>query len=161
MNKKENERDIQTSDNQTSLYKSLSPNSNVTNGEEYIASLTWAMKQDNISNIAVSGIYGAGKSSVINSFIRTFKGVKTLRISLAAFEDSFDTPNLESRLENEVLKQIFYSVSSDKIPKSRYRRITSQKWYSNLLPALVIDLLIMGFRVIKDDAPDYNLLKLF
>lgn len=144
MNKKENERSIQTSDNQTSLYKSLSPNSNVTNGEEYIASLTWAMKQDNISNIAVSGIYGAGKSSVINSFIRTLKGVKILRISLAAFEDSFDTPNLESRLENEVLKQIFYSVSSDKIPKSRYRRITSQKWYSNLLPALVIDLLIMG-----------------
>ena len=52
-----------------SEYKALTPNCNADNVNEYIKALEWALKDDRIRNIAISGPYGSGKSSFIETFL--------------------------------------------------------------------------------------------
>lgn len=57
-------------------YKDLAPISNIENGQEYINALDWALENNNIRNIALSGPYGSGKSSIINTYIKKINGLK-------------------------------------------------------------------------------------
>lgn len=52
-----------------SEYKDLAPISNAENVEEYLNALKWALEQEKITNIALAGPYGSGKSSIIDTFL--------------------------------------------------------------------------------------------
>lgn len=56
-----------------SEYKGLTPISNAENVEEYLNALKWALEQKKITNIALAGPYGAGKSSIIDTFLEKHK----------------------------------------------------------------------------------------
>lgn len=56
-----------------SEYKDLTPISNAENVEEYLNALKWALDQKKITNIALAGPYGAGKSSIIDTFLEKYK----------------------------------------------------------------------------------------
>lgn len=56
-----------------SEYKDLAPISNAENVEEYLNALKWALDQKKITNIALAGPYGAGKSSIIDTFLEKYK----------------------------------------------------------------------------------------
>lgn len=71
--------------NMNRQYEALTPKNDITNGQEYMAALDWALSKPDVHNIAISGPYGSGKSSVIESYLKERSGLKTLRISLAAF----------------------------------------------------------------------------
>lgn len=141
-NKTEYRKNTDLTDEINSKYESLAPNCNISNGDEYFNALNWALKQDDIHNIAISGPYGSGKSSVINSYFKSFPNKNTVHISLATFainknsEGSEDgecskddkradktSESLEQQLERGILKHLLYSVDAGKIPNSRYRRI--------------------------------------
>lgn len=129
-------------------YESLTPIDNIQNGDEYIAALDWALNQDDISNIAISGPYGSGKSSRINTYFKNKDRGEVLTISLAAF--NLDSPKLEAGelidnedLENGILKQLFYSVSADKIPRSRFRKLQPEKKKRNGLLGLLLEFLLI------------------
>lgn len=136
-------------------YESLAPSSDVGNGEEYIAALEWAIQQDDITNIAVSGPYGSGKSSIIKTFLKRNKNIPTLNISLAAFNleemqtevDGDDNKKInkldEEKLEIGILKQLFYKESYEIIPQSRYRKLHKEKLSSNIFTASVVEILII------------------
>ena len=90
-------------------YHALTPESDIQNGQEYMAALDWALEQEDIRNIAISGPYGSGKSSVINTYFKTRENNTVLPISLAAFnlEKMFndENDNIEDELELGILKQ--------------------------------------------------------
>ena len=122
-------------------YETLTPANDITNGQEYMAALDWALAQSDVHNIAISGPYGSGKSSVIETYLKKRDRQGALRISFAAFNleamlkensDHID----DEKLEVGILKQLFYSVEAKKIPQSRYRKIQSESWWSNPLAAL-------------------------
>lgn len=50
-------------------YRALLPIDNIENGDEYIAALRWAFENKKIRNIALTGPYGSGKSSIIETFL--------------------------------------------------------------------------------------------
>lgn len=56
-----------------SEYKDVAPISNAENVEEYLNALKWALEQKKITNIALAGPYGAGKSSIIDTFLEKYK----------------------------------------------------------------------------------------
>ena len=71
-------------------YISLAPIDNVENAEVYFQALIWAIKQEKVNNIAITGPYGSGKSSIIETFLKKEKGkvkkeIKSINISLANF----------------------------------------------------------------------------
>lgn len=138
-------------------YEAFIPKNNIENGQEYMAALNWALSNPDIHNIAISGPYGSGKSSVIESYLKKHSELKALRISLAAFNleemingdgDEID----EEQLEAGILKQLFYSVDSNTIPQSRYRKLQPETSWRNPLMGLLMLIVLCG--VIYFMAPD-------
>ncbi len=125
-------------------YYSLAPVDNAENAEPYLKALSWAIsnrKEKNIKNVALTGPYGSGKSSILRTFQNKNedKSIHFLNISLATFKEQEESskPDTSSDellrlIELSILQQIFYFEDDSKIPDSRFRRIKSQK-KSNLI----------------------------
>lgn len=119
-------------------YTDLAPIDEITNGDEYINALDWALKNHRVKNIALAGPYGAGKSSIIKTYLKKYPKIrgKSLRISMATFiENKTDEKgNLlkvsvgQDEIELGILKQLFYKVDYKKIPQSRYRKLHKIGW---------------------------------
>ncbi len=119
-------------------YTSLSANDKAENVEEYLDALDWAIenrKKYGIFNVALTGPYGSGKSSILKTYIasRRGKGNFFLPISLATFHEEKlaedgTQPGKNDMLrliELSILQQIFYHEDDRKIPDSRFRKIKS------------------------------------
>ena len=137
---------------ESSPYNSLSPTDNAENIDYYIESLNWALlNRDKIKNIAISGPYGSGKSSVIQTFQKKNQNndFRFLNISLATFKEiNTDKPNPENEellrlIELSILQQFFYHEKDNKIPDSRFKKIKSHsKWFLRLQTIGFISFLI-------------------
>lgn len=156
---------------------SLSPLNNLDEGEgresyeRYENRLISALNEESIFNIAVTGIYGSGKSSVLNTFKKKYKENSQwdfLDISLSSFQinkDTFSddkdsnaideknsdikiegelTPEQIQLIERSILQQFFYAVPQNKIPLSRFKRITGNALTNKVIALLVITLIISG-----------------
>lgn len=135
--------------NENRQYEALTPKNNIENGQEYMAALDWALSKPDIHNIAISGPYGSGKSSVIESYLKQRTELKPLRISLAAFNlekmINGDGKEIDEKLlEAGILKQLFYSVDSGKIPQSRYRKLQPEEKWQNPLMGLLVLIVLCG-----------------
>lgn len=110
-----------------------------TNYTHYENKLLWALKnrrKHNIKNIAITGYYGAGKSSVLKTFIKRNevkekvenpnKDLKFLELSLATFHDE-DSKKVTQDIESTILQQIFYKVEDKDIPASKFSKLYDQK----------------------------------
>lgn len=114
------------------VFTPLTPTDEAKDCESYMGALSWALIQDKVHNIAISGPYGSGKSSVIRTFLSP-RGqqsqYKHLTISLATFNVQKDGNNqeLQSRLiESSILEQLFYHEEDSHIPDSRFKKIRKQ-----------------------------------
>ena len=115
------------------FFEDLTPYDDVKD-TQYIEALRWAIKNRKIKNIALTGLLGSGKSSIIKTFQNKHKEFNYLNLSLASFlipkktaDDKISTPsdkeNLNRLIEQSILQQIFYGVKSKNIPDSRFKRI--------------------------------------
>lgn len=109
-------------------YIGLGPTDDAENVSEYLRALEWALSDRNITNIALAGPFGAGKSSIIETFLRKHPSIKHINISLAMFRENnqetiYGGEDFEIQLEEGILKQLFYKVHYSRIPQSRYRKL--------------------------------------
>ncbi|WP_321297198.1 hypothetical protein [Marinifilum fragile] len=115
-------------------FEDLAPIDNV-NDKSYCEALSWALANKKIKNIAITGLYGSGKSSILQTFFKNHPIYKYLNISLATFrdieEDSDKDDAINRLIEQSILQQIFYKEKSKKIPDSRFKKIN--KWKSPVL----------------------------
>lgn len=106
------------------------------NGEEYINALDQAINDEEIRNIAITAPYGAGKSSVIKTYVKKHPSLKYTFISMATFNSNEgnsqeDKKNEEiplEKIENVILKQFFYKVKKNMLPQSRYNKIEKMSY---------------------------------
>ncbi len=113
--------------------KTVNSNEELKKITPYLNALKDTIEQGNedITNIAITGAYGAGKSTVLKTFQDKNKDNEYLNISLASFTDNIESKNdsvdnnlhLERKLELNILQQIFYQVNPNDIPHSRFKRI--------------------------------------
>ena len=163
-------------------YKDLLPTDNIQNGDEYITALRWAFENKKIRNIALTGPYGSGKSSIIETFLKEDEKIvqkqgrlkslisrnkairkSALKISMATFEkgnsisednDKLITVN-EDEVEQGILKQLFYKVEPSKIPQSRYRKLHKIRNIP-VFCNIAIGLALLSLLVAIFDAPTFE-----
>lgn len=118
------------------IFTDLAPTDNLSNDQKYVETLDWALNDERIKNIAITGPYGAGKSSIIASYLKKRPYIKkrSLNISLANFskkkndivenETENETKKFDEKdIQRSILKQLFYKTKPSKIPLSRYRKL--------------------------------------
>ena len=138
-----------------SVYEDLAPKDDVDKSDSYTNALDWSLTNNKIFNIALTGTFGAGKSSVLRTYEKKRPHYHYLNISLSSFYeqkkvnskleelektddkiqgrqitvDEFD----DIEIEKSILQQLFYKVRSSQIPYSRFRKIKNLK-----VPQLII-----------------------
>lgn len=104
-------------------FERLTPIDNV-KMDVYEDAINYAFDNPDIKNVAITGAYSAGKSSVLATYKKKHKKLKFMHISLAHFE----SPNQknkndvkESALEGKILNQLIHQIPSNKIPQTNFR----------------------------------------
>jgi hypothetical protein len=111
-------------------YDTLAPKTiNDESMQEYFTALKYALSQKDVRNIAITGNYGAGKSTVVSSFMKYHCDEKYINVSLAGFDmtenkDTVAPPHQE--VELSILQQILYKENRDSLPDSRIDRILNR-----------------------------------
>lgn len=117
-----------------SKFVDLAPNDEADEAGVYSEAILFATNNEKISNIALTGPYGSGKSSIIQSFLKKYKR-KALHISLAAFAPETDSEAEKvsrQEVERSILQQMLYGADANKLPLSRFKRIQSPGVWSIL-----------------------------
>lgn len=143
--------------------------------EPYLELLRGCIENKHISNIAVTGTYGSGKSTILKTFQNWYKPFKDkkeekyLNISLASFDaekeedkNSNQAKDFERRVELSILQQMFYQVRPNVLPGSRFKRIKNikTKWLLFYITTIIIWLLSFSV-IINLDIIDRTPLKWF
>lgn len=90
----------------------------------YEEAIDYAFVNSDIKNVAISGAYSAGKSSVLDSYKKKHSNMHFLHISLAHFkspDQEDETEVKESVLEGKILNQLIHQIPSEKIPQTNFR----------------------------------------
>ena len=141
----------ETDERQISL---LSPIDDFNRHKEYIIRLKNAIDQPNVFNIALTGSYGAGKSSILKTFKAYYPEYHYVNVSLASFVEvnllDSDTTvkskqdSFEEQLEYSILQQLFYHVKATNIPESRFGRIERTSSKKRILNTVSILLFVVA-----------------
>lgn len=110
-----------------SLFEDLTPSTDIDENGKYAEAITWGLENDNVKNIALTGPYGSGKSSLLKTYEKKYgESYHFLSISLATFQPE-EGQNEENDLEKSILQQMIYRVKDRTIPFSRFKRIKHVK----------------------------------
>lgn len=111
----------------------------------YKDALDFAMNDADIKNVAISGSYGSGKSSILESYKNIHKEIKFLHISLARFGSEikyeWQKKQEEQQLEGKILNQLVQQIEKKHIPKSQFGAKNKSDESKSILDkiALVVD----------------------
>lgn len=168
-------------ENFKTTYNSLSPIDSADQDLHYTNALIWALKtrkENDIRNIALTGPYGSGKSSVLKTFQKRHSNshLHFLNISLATFKEESiaksdqpangnkknfiksDSDDLLRLIELSILQQIFYHAQDDEIPDSRFKKIKSvNKWQIRCKSISIILFIISLSIIFQEQLPLYLL----
>ncbi|QKJ33668.1 hypothetical protein [Pseudomonas sp. MPDS] len=103
----------------------------------YQAALEFALRNPSVRNIAITGPYGSGKTSVIKTFEKN-SCYRFLNVSLATFSDPNELnaqdkdqdpeKDVTVRVERSILQQMLYGAAAGTLPYSRFKRISKPQW---------------------------------
>ena len=127
----------------------LTPNYEPSNHNVYFKALEAALtgKDRNvIRNIALTGSYGVGKSSILQKVAESH-GDRVVQVSLSTLglSDEVEAPDLASnlatsktnRIQKEIVKQLLYREDPVRMPGSRFKRIGRFKFWRGLVLAVL------------------------
>lgn len=119
-------------DKQVSLTPALLNRDNENDKKQYRSVLNLARKieEKDILNIAITGPYGSGKSSILRTLKKDFPKYKYLSISLATLKspldnkkEEIDIDSMNNRIEYSILQQLIYKEKQETLYNSRLKRI--------------------------------------
>ena len=125
----------------------LSPHYDEKHHGLYVKRLEQAVRNPKVRNIALTGGYGTGKSSVIQGLIerihssKEFKKIRPIIISLPTIQiadDSDSRDDSTDRIQREIVKQLLYRSNTRKMRGSRYRRITHVTTHQRVITCFIV-----------------------
>ena len=91
---------------------------------QYEKILDETLRNDKLLNIALTGSYGAGKSSVIRAYNSKHKDKKFIYVTLTAFQKNTEAPKEENTSEGiagKIINQLVHQMKTSDIPQTKFR----------------------------------------
>lgn len=111
----------------------LTANSTIILSDVTKSALKYAVnRKTKVTNVAITGNYGAGKSSIVESFEVKCKNKKFIHISLGQYEEinSSEKKGLNSReintIEGKIINQLLHQIEPNKIGKSIFKTLETK-----------------------------------
>jgi hypothetical protein len=135
---------------------SLAPKFEPSHHQIYVDLLQRALEHDSTRNVALTGAYGTGKSSVLAHLQEDEKYTnRIVRLSLSTIaprdrgkdhtDEADDSPTSRvNQIQKEIVKQLLYRTAPRDVAQSRYRRATVPRSKKEFTTALVFGLAIAG-----------------
>lgn len=101
--------------------RSLAPEFKSGQHKIYVRHLEEAVLDKRNRNVALTGRYGSGKSSVLDDFQKKHDK-DTIRISINTLGPDEDDEDLTNRIQKELVKQLVYRLAPGAIRRSRFAR---------------------------------------
>lgn len=123
----------------------------------YEDAIQFALDNDDIKNVAISGIYGAGKSSIVASYEKKHADKAYLHISLAHFADkerqesgelNLQENNIKGCLEGKIINQLLHQIDEANIPYTNFlfkRDINNLSWFQILMIVVYFLFLLFAY----------------
>lgn len=117
----------------------------------YLAAIETALADDQIRNIALSGNYGVGKSSIMREVARRQDDriVELSLSTLAPIEVSqldnsvpIQATTPTNRIQQEIVKQLLYREYPSRTPGSRFRRIERFRWFRTIGTSVLLGFVV-------------------
>lgn len=127
-------------------FQKLTPHDNV-ELNVYKDAIDYIFHNKDIVNVAISGAYGAGKSSMIASYKKVKEKLRFVHVSLAHFQttDNEDEGEVkESILEGKILNQLIHQIPSHKIPQTNFKVKRKLQTKSLILSTIFILVSVMA-----------------
>lgn len=123
-------------------FRPLTPNDAI-DLHHYQEALDYVFSSGKIRNIALTGSYGSGKSSVIRSYENIHKKQTFIHISLARFEEQgqsagnpADPTKTVNILEGKIINQLLHQIPEKELPPSYIQPQGRISWKRHLLMVL-------------------------
>ncbi len=128
----------------------------------YIKRIHDGVKNPDITNIALMGSYGSGKSTIIKNFEILYPNYKVLNLSLGSYskqelenqeanaEETDNIDDLNEKLENSLVKQMIYREKNSKLPYSRFKKINHISSRKKVLLYFLFLSSLISFFYLKD-----------
>ncbi|WP_175985439.1 YobI family P-loop NTPase [Microbacterium tenebrionis] len=138
-----------TAENSPIALVPLTPRYDGDSHEVYVDAIEAGLKltdrETGVRNIALTGSYGVGKSSILAELRRRHRR-RAIAISLSSLgHENDDAEGSHSRVESktnriqkEIVKQLLYSQDPSKLPGSKYHRVSKFKFWRELALAALI-----------------------
>ncbi|HFX3750852.1 hypothetical protein P6Z44_06740 [Enterococcus faecium] len=128
----------------------------------YIKRIHDGVKNPDVTNIALMGSYGSGKSTIIKNFEFLYPNYKVLNLSLGSYskqelenqeanaEETDNIDDLNEKLENSLVKQMIYREKNSKLPYSRFKKINHISSRKKILLYFLFLSSLISFFYLKD-----------
>lgn len=123
-------------------------------GYDTVRDVEEKLNDPEVFNIAITGPYGSGKSTVLKSLKTLYGGNhKFLTISLASLTGNRGgkkklKPEEQAKVEYSLLQQLIYKEKAETLPNSRFRRISRKSWRQSVGFALLVVWFIVCWLVV-------------
>ena len=143
-------------------FESLTPKILEENKPIYTKALDFAFENDSIKNIAITGVYGSGKSTIWNTYVKEKNLKNIITVSLGKYEDECGKYNYnndgkvennscstkvdnekENRIERQIINQIVSQIDSKKISKSKYKFKSDKGDFGETIPIFIVLVIIL------------------
>lgn len=143
-------------ENDGSEFVDLAPTDQADATGVYSRALAQTIANPRVMNIALTGPYGSGKSSIIASFLKT-RSRTALQISLAAFLPESAPSEVASvhqvsrqEIERSILQQMLYGADANRLPLSRFKRIQSPGRWARVVSLFTVLGLVACWHLIRN-----------
>ena len=116
--------------NLVKFHKSFLPQVSNDADNLYVELLDKYIKDSKVNNIALTGGYGSGKSSIIETYISMHQKSNQCKVSLAKYNNQTikDKKLFYENLYEEIIKQIYLNIQVKKVPRSNFSYLHKSFW---------------------------------